>query len=54
MYSLMVEQTGNQAEITQKQTALLAAEKAQEKWGDKGEYKRTAERLTTLSKRFKP
>ncbi|MCL7818325.1 VENN motif pre-toxin domain-containing protein [Pasteurella multocida] len=44
----MVEQTGNQAEITQKQTALFAAEEAQAKWGDKGEYKRTAERLTTL------
>ncbi|HII3694953.1 TPA: VENN motif pre-toxin domain-containing protein, partial [Pasteurella multocida] len=42
------EQTGNQAEITQKQTALFAAEEAQAKWGDKGEYKRTAERLTTL------
>ncbi|MFC0938744.1 VENN motif pre-toxin domain-containing protein [Pasteurella multocida] len=42
------EQTGNQAEITQKQTALLVAEEAQAKWGDKGEYKRTAERLTTL------
>ncbi|MFU2100183.1 VENN motif pre-toxin domain-containing protein [Pasteurella multocida] len=48
MYSLMVEQTGNQTEITQKQTALFAAEEAQAKWGDKGEYKRTAERLTTL------
>ncbi|MGL4061347.1 hemagglutinin repeat-containing protein, partial [Pasteurella multocida] len=42
------EQTGNQTEIRQKQTALLAAEEAQAKWGDKGEYKRTAERLTTL------
>ncbi|HII3682436.1 TPA: HNH endonuclease [Pasteurella multocida] len=42
------EQTGNQAEIRQKQTALFAAEEAQAKWGDKGEYKRTAERLTTL------
>ncbi|MCL7809279.1 VENN motif pre-toxin domain-containing protein [Pasteurella multocida] len=42
------EQTGNQTEITQKQTALFAAEEAQAKWGDKGEYKRTAERLTTL------
>ncbi|HIF5499901.1 TPA: hemagglutinin repeat-containing protein [Pasteurella multocida] len=42
------EQTGNQTEIRQKQTALFAAEEAQAKWGDKGEYKRTAERLTTL------
>ncbi|MFP4670904.1 VENN motif pre-toxin domain-containing protein, partial [Pasteurella multocida] len=38
----------NQTEIRQKQTALFAAEEAQAKWGDKGEYKRTAERLTTL------
>ncbi|MGC7561378.1 VENN motif pre-toxin domain-containing protein, partial [Pasteurella sp. 22655_41Tandhals] len=45
---IQAEAEGKPTEIAEKQQALLKAEQNQAKWGDRGEYKRTAERLTTL------
>lgn len=45
---IQAEAGGNPTEIAEKQQALLKAEHNQVNWADEGQYKRTAETLTTL------